>query len=110
MSILNLGTYRIARFYVSPVGYNAATDVARLYQAVTFRCNTTPAHGGAHLLTANKLRYLPGDPITVTASISNAGNVAETVTPTLRIMDSQEAIHPPRWGQPLSSRPAGRMI
>jgi len=90
LSILNMGTYRIARFYVMPVGYNAATDVARLYQAVDLQVTyDTPRAVALTYFTVNKLRYLPGDPITATASISNAGSLAETVTPTLRIMDSQ---------------------
>jgi len=89
-SILNMGTYRIARFYVIPVGYNAATDGAVLYQAVDLQVTyDTPRAVALTYFAVNKLRYLPGDPITATASISNAGNVAETVTPTLRIVDSQ---------------------
>ena len=90
MSILNMGTYRIARFYVMPVAYNATNDVARLYKVVDLQVTyDTPRTVALTYFTANKLRYLPGDPITVTASISNAGSVAETVTPTLRIVDSQ---------------------
>ncbi len=89
-SILNMGTYRIARFYVIPVGYNAATDGAVLYQAVDLQViYDTPRAVALTYFTVNKLRYLPGDPITATASISNVGSLAETVTPTLRIMDLQ---------------------
>jgi len=93
LTIHDMGSYRLARFYVTPVAYNAAADVARLYQSVDLQVQyDTPRTVALTYFSANKLRYLPGDPVTITASMYNAGSPAETVTPTLQIIDAQGQI------------------
>jgi hypothetical protein len=90
LSIHNMGSYQIARFAVIPVGYNAALDRALLYRSIDVQVQyDTPRTVALTSFATPRLYYLPGEAITVTASISNVGSLAETVTPTLRIVDAQ---------------------
>jgi hypothetical protein len=72
------------------VGYNATLDQARLYQSIDVEVQyDTPRTVALTSFATPQLYYLPGEAITITASISNVGSLAETVTPTLRIVDAQ---------------------
>ncbi|MBN1658551.1 MAG: hypothetical protein JXA93_09135 [Anaerolineae bacterium] len=88
--------YQIVQVDVIPVTYDAATDDATLYRNVAVRLEyATPEPLVVTNLAFDQFQYLPGETISTTTHIINAGDVAETVTATLVIQDLQGEIV--RW-------------
>lgn len=103
LEMRTLGTYQLARVYVTPAAYDAATDQATLYRSVDVQLQyDTPRTLVLSRFDTNKTQYVPGDTISVTARIVNAGEAAATVTATLQILDVQ--------GVPISFTVAGGLL
>jgi len=88
-----LDTYQLVRVNVVPVTYDATNDQATLYRNVDLAVEyDTPETIALTFFEPDKLQYLPGETISTTASLVNAGDVAETVTATLILQDAQSQI------------------
>ena len=88
-----LDTYQLVRVNVVPVTYDATADQATLYRNVDIRVEyDTPQTIALTYFEPDEIQYVPGDTISTTATLVNAGDVAETVTATLIIQDAQGQI------------------
>jgi len=88
-----MDTYQLVQVNVIPVTYDATNDQATLYRGVDVRVEyDTPETIALTHLTPNELQYVPGETISTTVGLLNAGDVAETVTATLVLQDAQGQI------------------
>jgi hypothetical protein len=88
-----MDTYQLVQVQVVPVAYHATNDQGTLYQNVDVRLDyDTPETIALTYLEPNEVQYAPGDPISVTVGLINAGDVGETVTATLVLQDAQGRI------------------
>ncbi len=84
-----LDTHQLVIVQVIPVTYDATADEAVLYRSVDVAITyDTPRTVALTFYDTNQVHYLPGEAITATARIINAGDVTETVTGTLILQDA----------------------
>jgi hypothetical protein len=85
--------YQLVRLQVVPVTYDATNDQATLYREVDVRIEyDSPRTIALTYFEPDEIQYLPGEPISTTAHLVNAGDVAETVTATLLLQDAEDQI------------------
>jgi hypothetical protein len=88
-----VGSYQRVRVHVVPVTYDAANDQATLYRSVDVALEyDTPEPLALTDFELNEIQYLPGETISATARLVNAGSVTETITATLVLQDAQGQI------------------
>ena len=85
-----LETYQLVHVQVIPLTYDATNDQATLYQGVEVQVQyeTTQTVALSYFDT-DQAHYVPGDPITTTSRIVNAGAMTETITATLILQDAR---------------------
>ena len=84
-----LDTYQLIRIHVIPVTYDATNDQATLYRTVDIAvAYDTPETIGLTSFEPDELQYLPGETLSTTTQVLNAGDTTETVTATLVLQDS----------------------
>jgi hypothetical protein len=85
-----LDTYQLVNINVIPVTYDAANDQATLYQRVDVEVQyDTPRTVALTSFETDRLQYVPGDTISTTSRLVNAGDMTETVTAMLVIVDNR---------------------
>ncbi|MFN2227124.1 MAG: kelch repeat-containing protein [Anaerolineae bacterium] len=83
-----LDTYQLVRVDVVPVTYDATLDQATLYRNVEVElAYDTPQVLALTYFETDEPQYLPSETINTNSRLSNAGDVAQTVTATLVIQD-----------------------
>jgi len=88
-----MDSYQLVQVNVVPVTYDATNDQATLYHRVDVRVEyDTPHTIALTRFEPDQSQYQPGDTISTTAHLVNAGDVSETVTATLIIQDAQGQI------------------
>ena len=85
-----LDTYQLVQIHVIPVTYDATNDQATLYRTVDIAVTyDTPETIGLTSFEPDEIQYLPGETISTTTQVINAGDTTETVTATLMIQDTE---------------------
>ncbi len=85
-----LDTYQLIQVHVIPVTYDATNDQATLYRTVDIAVTyDTPETIGLTSFEPDEIQYLPGETISTTTQVINAGDTTETVTATLIIQDTE---------------------